>query len=231
MCVTADALGAPVAALVRRCGVPSRVTSLDDGNHFTFDRDGATADVLVDPGAAVVRALDVRAAAPESVTLTVDGAPRTFGFGRYEIARGDAELASVADYAYGERRAYRLDAAHELVLSFDPATKRLTRIAIGERATLTRMHLLTEPVDRPSFTYVAPVAKRAALSGSAGAQTTIVRVDIDREGIVRAVTIIVPSGDAAFDASLARRLDDDRYEPARLAGRPVSASVFRELQH
>jgi hypothetical protein len=231
MCVTADALGAPVAALVRRCGMPARVASLNDGNHFTFDRDGATADVLVDPDAVVVRALDIHALAPASVTLAVDGTPHTFAFDRYEMARSDAELVEVADYAFGDRRAYRLDAAHELVLSFDPGTRRLTRIAIGERATLQRMSLLTEPVDRLSFTYVAPIAKRTAFPDGGGTQTTIVRVDIDREGIVRGVTVIVPSGDAAFDASLPRRLDDDRYEPGRLASRPVAASVFRELRH
>ena len=221
MCVTAAALGAPVAALVLRCGVPARVASLNDGNHFTFDRDGATADVLVDPDASVVRAIDVRADAPVTVTLPIEGTPHTFAFDRYDIARGDADLASVADHASDDRRTYRLDAAHELVLSFDPATKRLTRIAFGERAAL----------DRRAFTYVAPVAKHIAVPDGSGTQATIVRVDVDREGIVRGVAVIVPSGDAAFDAALARRLDDDRYEPARLASRPVAASVFRELRH
>jgi hypothetical protein len=48
---------------------------------------------------------------------------------------------------------------------------------------------------------------------------------------VRAVTVVVPSDDAAFDAALGARLDDDSYEPARLASRPVAASIFRELRH
>lgn len=231
MCVTADALSAPVAALVRRCGAPARVASRNDGNHFIFERDGATADVMVDPDAAVVRALDIAAPAPVTVTVPVDGIPRTFAFDRYDAARADAELAGSADYAFDNRRAYRLDAARELVLSFDPATKRLARITIGERATLGRMNVLAEPVDRRPFTYDAPVLKRTAVSGESGAQTTIVRVDVDREGIVRGVSVIVPSADPAYDATLARRLDDDRYQPARLGAQPVAASVFRELRH
>jgi hypothetical protein len=231
MCVTPDAIGAPVAALVRRCGAPTRVASLDDGNHFTFSRDGATADVLVDADVAAVRAIDVSASEPVSLAVVVDGARRAFAFGRDDIAHADAELATLADYAFADRRAYRLDAVHELVLTFDPATKRLARIAAGERATLERMKLLAEPVDRAPFHYVAPVARRTALPGGAGSETTIARIDVDREGIVRRVTVIVPSSDAVFDASLARRLDDDRYEPGRLAGRPAAASVFREFRH
>jgi hypothetical protein len=231
MCVTPDAMGAPVAALVRRCGFPARVASLNDGNHFTFERDGATADVMVDADAVVVRALDILAPAPVTVTLPVDGTPRTFAFDRYDAAHADAELAGSADYAFDDRSAYRLDAARELVLSFDPTTKRLARITIGERATLGRMNVLAERIDRRPFMYDAPVLKRSALTGESGTQTTIVRVDVDREGIVRGVVVIVPSADPAYDATLARRLDDDRYQPARLGPQPVAASVFRELHH
>ena len=96
---------------------------------------------------------------------------------------------------------------------------------------LGRMNVLAERIDRRPFTYDAPVLKRSALTGESGTQTTIVRVDVDREGIVRGVVVIVPSADPAYDATLARRLDDDRYQPARLGPQPVAASVFRELHH
>jgi hypothetical protein len=114
MCVTAAALAAPVAALVRRCGAPTQVASRDDGHHFTFLDNGATVDAVVDPDRTIVRALDVRAAAPQSVALDVDGVARTFAFGSYALAQADADLANVADRAFATNRAYRLDAAREL---------------------------------------------------------------------------------------------------------------------
>jgi len=231
MCVTADALAAPVAALVRRCGAPARVTSRNDGNHFTFLDDGATTDALVDPDAAVVHALDTYATSPATIVATIDGVTHTFAFGSYDMAQADVDLAAAADYSFTDGRAYRLDMVHELVLSFNPATKKLARVSIGERATLERMHLLREPINRKPFTYIAPVAKHTGVDDGSGAQATIVRVDLDRFGIVRSVTVVVPSDDAVYDAKLPARLDDDRYEPARVAGRDVAASIFRELRH
>jgi hypothetical protein len=231
MCVTAAALAAPVAALVRRCGAPARVASRDDGAHFTFLDDGATADAIVDPDRMLVHALDVRAGAPLSITVDVDGTARTFAFGTYALAQADADLANAADVAFANNRAYRLDAARELVLSFDPATARLTRVVIGERATLVRLGVLAQPIDQPPFPYVAPILKRTALPGNSGAQTTIVRIDVDRTGIVRGVTVVVAGTDPAFDATLATRLGDDTYAPARLGGRAIAAGVFRELHH
>jgi hypothetical protein len=231
MCVTAAALAAPVAALVRRCGAPARVASRDDGNHFTFLDDGATVDALVDPDRDAVRALDMHGSAPLNVTVDVGGTSRTFAFGSYALAQADAELTDVADYAFATSRAYRLDPERELVLGFDPATGCLSRVAIGERATLARLGVLPQPIDQPPFPYAAPILKHTALPDAAGAQTTIVRLDVDQAGVVRTVVVVVPSTDPAFDATLARRLGDDRYAPARLAGRPIAAGVFRELHH
>jgi len=231
MCVTPAALDAPVAALVRRCGAPAHVASRDDGAHFTFLDDGASVDAVVDPDRAGVRALDVRAAAPQEMTVDAGGSARTFGFGSYALAQADADLANVADYAFATNRAYRLDAARELVLTFDPATQRLTRVAIGERATLTRLGILPRPIDQGPFPYAAPALKRTALPDGAGARATVVRIDVDRFGIVRTVAVVVSSTDPAFDATLATRLGDDAYLPARLGGRPIAASVFRELRH
>jgi len=188
-------------------------------------------DALVDPDAAVVRALDFYAQAPATVDVTLDGVTRAFAFGSYDALHADADLSGAADYSFAGGRAYRLDSSHELVLTFSPATKKLTRVSLGERLTLERMQLLPAPIDRRPFTYVAPVAKQVAVADGSGAQATIVRVDVDRFGIVRAVTVIVPSDDPVFDATLSARLDDDSYEPAVLANRAVAASVFRELRH
>lgn len=231
MCVTAAALAAPVAALVRRCGAPARVASLDDGHHFTFLDDGATVDAVVDPDRALVRALDVHAGGAQSFTVDIDGTPRTFAFGTYALAQADVDLQGAADNAFATTRAYRLDAAHELVLGFDPGSGRLARVAVGERVALVRLGALPLPVNEPPFPYVAPVLKHTAIPDGAGARATVVRLDVDRLGIVRTVEVLISSNDAAFDAMLPARLNDDAYVPARLGGRPIAASVFRELRH
>ncbi len=231
MCVTAAALAAPVAALVRRCGAPARVASRDDGHHFTFLDDGATVDAVVDPDRTLVRALDVRAGAEQRFTVDIDGTQRTFGFGTYTLTQADAELQSAVDNAFATVRAYRLDAAHELVLGFDAATGRLARVAIGERVALVRLGALPLPVNEPPFPFVAPALKHTALQDGIGARATVVRLDVDRLGIVRKIEVVIPSDDTAFDATLPARLNDDTYVPARLGGRPIAASVFRELRH
>jgi hypothetical protein len=87
MCVTAAALAAPVAALVRRCGTPVRVSSRDDGHHVTFLDDGATIDAIVDPDRELVRALDVRGRATQVFAVNVNGAVRTLAFGAYTSAQ------------------------------------------------------------------------------------------------------------------------------------------------
>jgi hypothetical protein len=217
MCVTAAALAAPVAALVQRCGAPARVASRDDGHHFTFLDDGATVDALVDPDREVVRALDVRA--PEPQTLRA-----------FASAAGGPALPD-ADVAFGTSRAYRLDQARELVLVYDAQLERLTRVAIGERTALQRLGIMPLPLDQPPFPYVAPVLKRSALADGTGAQTTVVRIDVDRYGIVRHVAVVCASNDAAFDATLPARLGDDAYVPARLGTQVIAGSVFRELRH
>lgn len=217
MCVTAAALAAPVAALVQRCGAPIRVASRDDGHHFTFNDDGATVDALVDPDREAVRALDVRAPAPQTLRA-------------FASAAGGPALPD-ADFAFGTSRAYRLDQTRELVLVYDARMERLTRVAIGERTALQRLGIMPLPLDQPPFPYAAPVLKRSALGDGTGAQTTVVRIDVDRYGIVRNVAVVVASNDPAFDSSLAARLGDDAYVPARLGTQAIAGSVFRELRH
>ena len=111
------------------------------------------------------------------------------------------------------------------------ATGRLARVAIGERVALVRLGALPLPVNEPPFPFVAPALRHTALPDGAGARATVVRLDVDPFGIVRTVEVVIPSSDAAFDATLPARLNDDTYVPARLGGRPIAASVFRELRH
>jgi len=59
----------------------------------------------------------------------------------------------------------------------------------------------------------------------------VLRIDLDRGGIVRNVTVIVASDDADFDAQLVARLAHDAYAPAKLGGRSIGSSVLREVRH
>ena len=64
-----------------------------------------------------------------------------------------------------------------------------------------------------------------------GDHATVLRIDLDRGGIVRNVTVIVASDDADFDAQLVARLAHDAYAPAKLGGRSIGSSVLREVRH
>jgi len=48
---------------------------------------------------------------------------------------------------------------------------------------------------------------------------------------VRNVTIVVASGDAAFDASTQQRLGDAKFRPATLDKRAVAGTSFVQVRH
>jgi hypothetical protein len=232
MCVTAASLGAPVAALVQRCGIPASVASDAKGNHFVYSLDAGTAAVeaIVDADNGLVHAIELWGNAPESLSFDVSGVQRTFTLGETTLSRNDAELADDAQYSFGTTRVYG-QPERMLVLTFDPATKRLGKIAFGNMATLARAGNLPGHLNDPLFSYAAPVIKHAATMPAGGTRTTIVRVDVDREGVVRHVAIVVPSTDPAFDAALPAKLGDDSYSPGMLMGRAAGGSVYREIRH
>ncbi|HEY6236464.1 MAG TPA: hypothetical protein VIW69_15300, partial [Candidatus Elarobacter sp.] len=64
-----------------------------------------------------------------------------------------------------------------------------------------------------------------------GARATVVRLDLDRGGVVRNVAVVIASDDKAFDDQLVARVSHDAYAPAKLGGRPIGASVWREVRH
>jgi hypothetical protein len=208
MCVTAAALGAPVAALVQRCGTPQSVASDSTGNHVVFAVDGGTVDALIDADNAVVQAIFAHGAAPAAVC----SAP-------YRVSDDDVL------YTFGDTRVYRIGADRALAFVRDGAV-------IGEIGALLRLGTIPERIDEPSFTrYVPPQLVRGHGDDGTGTHSTIVRIDVDADGIVRTVATIVPSTDAPFDATLAARFGDDRYAPATFYGKPIGGSVFREIRH
>ncbi len=105
-------------------------------------------------------------------------------------------------------------------------------MVVGDRATLLRLGYLTDPTPTQTrFPFTAPVLRRTAVPDGSGARATVLRLDLDRGGIVRKVSVVIPSDDAAFDDQLVAKLGGDAYAPAKLGGRAIGASVFREVRH
>jgi outer membrane biosynthesis protein TonB len=59
----------------------------------------------------------------------------------------------------------------------------------------------------------------------------VLRLDLDRAGVVRNVAVIVGSADPSFDQQLVAQVGHDSYAPAKLGGRAIGSSVFREIRH
>ena len=115
---------------------------------------------------------------------------------------------------------------------FDSATGMLSRVVLGDRGALLRLGYLTDPQPlQERFPYAAPVLRPSGVAEGSGPKATVLRLDLDRGGVVRKVVVVVASGDAAFDDELVQRLGRDAYAPAKLGGRSIGASVYREVRH
>ncbi|HEY4438912.1 MAG TPA: energy transducer TonB [Candidatus Elarobacter sp.] len=226
-----ELLHRPLAALVRAYGSPSSVATRDDGQHVVFGDAAASVDAIVDDDA-TVHALDVGEPAGTRWTLAIDGKPHTFTFGVTTSLGARDELAADAENEGASFRVFRRDDGTNLVLVFDPKTALLARAVVGDRATMLRLGYLTDPQPiQNAFPYVAPKLRGAAVAGGSGARATVLRLDLDRGGAVTKVSVLVPSGDDAFDAAAAAKLGGERYRPATLGGRAIAASVLREVRH
>jgi hypothetical protein len=226
-----EILHRPLAALVRTYGVPASVASRDDGQHVVFQDGGATLAVLVDDDA-TVHAVDV-ALPPGSVfPLLVDGTTHQLVYGTTTSDGARDELAADAETDGANFRVFRIGEESDAVLVFDGPTQKLTHVVLGDRGALLRLGYLTDPRPQQTrFPFVAPKLRRSAVGDGSGDRATIVRLDLDRGGVVTNAAIVVPSGDAAFDSALTEKLVHDVYVPAKLSGRAIGASVYREVRH
>jgi hypothetical protein len=216
-------IGTAIAAIVHDNGFPSAVATTDAGNRFTFP---AAIAYTNDDG--IVVAAET---ASGTVTVEVDGKPKAFVIGDYTNAQADLELATVAEYAGDGVRTYRLSNERELVLLFDKQSKKLTRVTYGQRGQLARMGLISGDDTVKAVPYKAPQIRHTAIADGTGTRITIVKLNVGRTGDVKDVTVISPSGDAAFDANLPKALSTDVFIPATFGGRPIGSTVFRELRH
>jgi hypothetical protein len=226
-----DLLHRPLAALVRAYGAPSSVATRDDGQHIVFADGGASVTAIVDDDA-TIHAVDLAFPPGTTYALDVDGKTHRFTFGTTTSIGARDELASDAETEGANFRVFRRGEDEVFVLAFDATSSTLAHVLIGDRATLLRLGYVRDPVpNQPRFPFVAPILRHSALADGSGTRATVLRLDLDRVGIVRNVAVIVASDDPAVDQQLVAQLDHDTYAPAKLGGRAIGASVFREIRH
>jgi hypothetical protein len=226
-----DVLHRPVAALVRSYGAPQSVATRDDGQRFVFADATSSLTAVVDDDA-TVHAIDLVLPPGTVYAVDVEGTTHRFTFGTTTSLNARDELAVDAETEGGDYRVFRRAPDSSLVLVFDPKTSVLTHVLAGDRATLMRLGYIKDPTPSQSkFPFTAPALKRSAVADGTGTKATVLRLDLDRGGNVKSVAVIVPSDDAAFDQQLAAKVAHDAYVPAKLGGRSIGASVFREVRH
>ena len=215
--------------------MPVSVGCSSSGNHLLYGGNPDITDVVFDADRTATLALDFQQNAPERLALNVGGHAFTFAFGVTTLAAAQSELAGVADVSGTTWAAYHVAAQVTVVAQFDPSTGVLHRLTLGKPTTLERLGVLPLPLGEPALDYAPPrirgtlpLAQPAQIAGNRG---TIVRIDVDRYGISRRVTVIVPSSDRAFDDALVARLDDVRFEPATLSGRTIASTDFALVKH
>ena len=227
----AELLHRPVAALVRAYGAPTSVATRDDGQHVTFgDATGSVVAIVDDD--ATIHAVDLVFPAGTKYAIDVQGKPHTVTFGTTTSLGARDELAVDAETEGPNFRVFRRSGDSSVVLVFDAKTSALTHVVAGDRATLLRMGYLADPMPTQTrFPFTAPVLKHTDVADGTGARATVVRLDLDRGGVVRKVAVVIASDDKAFDDQLVARVAHDAYAPAKLGGRPIGASVWREVRH
>ena len=226
-----DVLHRPIAALVRAYGAPASVATRDDGQHVVFGDASASVSAIVDDDA-TIHAIDLAFPAGTRFSIELEGKTHVFTFGTTTSLGARDELAADAETEGTNFRVFRRTAETGMVLVFEPKTAVLTHVVVGDRATLLRLGYLTDPTPtQVKFPFAAPVLEHTAVPDGSGEHATVLRIDLDRGGRVKSVSVIVPSDDAAIDQQLVARLATDAYAPAKLGGRSIGASVFREVRH
>ena len=227
----AELLHRPVAALVRAYGAPASVATRDDGQHVTFGDAAGSVVAIVDDDA-TIHAVDLAFPPGTAYALDVQGKAHTVTFGKTTSLGARDELAVDAETEGPNFRVFRRSGDSGIVLVFDPKTSTLSHVVTGDRATLLRLGYLADPMPTQTrFPFTAPVLKHTDVADGTGARATVVRIDLDRGGVVRHVSIMIASDDRAFDDQLVARFGRDAYAPAKLGGRPIGASVWREVRH
>jgi hypothetical protein len=169
-----------------------------------------------------------------NVTLPFESGAHDVALGEMTLADAQNAFAVDGDVTTKGGAAFRSTAHNDVVL--DASDDHVLRTAFfGERASLVQLGIIASPLDAAPLDYMAPLPRDAWLAPgpgrSTGPHSTIFRIDVDATGIVRKVTVVVPSDDAAFDASTQSRLDGARFYPATLDNRRVAGTCFVQVRH
>jgi hypothetical protein len=219
------ALGTPLDAVLKTAGPPAEARSSDSGNALVWRRADGQTSVVVEAGA--IDAIVYEPAAGTRVRVDVDGRPVTFVAGAFTLDQADEQLAADAQFSEGTTRTYVPAPGRELVLVFDERTKRLVTVAYGERGTIARIGYIKADDIATSVPYHAAIMNASAISGAGNGPAALIAYSIDRRGVVQTVSLLVRSGDAAFDERLANGLLDDKFTPAHLGGREIASTFYR----
>jgi len=239
-CVTAADLGKPIAAIVERCGAPRSVMSLATANWLIYADGGQGMTIWFDADQMRERILEFVTmpatqpglSADWNLTLPFESGARDVALGHMTLADAESALAVDADVTTENGAPFRSTAHDDVVLASSPDDHVLRAAFVGERMSLVQSGIIASELNVAPIDYVAPIVRNAWLKADGtGSQTTIFRVDVDATGIVRNVTIVVPSGDAAFDTSTQLRLSDAKFRQATLDNRPVSGASFVQVRH
>jgi hypothetical protein len=241
-CVTPADLGKPIAAIVERCGAPSAVISLGTSNMLGYAALGQATTIWFDADQMLARILQFSTSTDFrsqpmgnwTVTLPFENGPHDVALGGMTLAGAQSALAADADVTTKDGAAFRSTAHDDVVLT--ASDDHVLRAAyFGERASLVQLGIIASPLDTAPLEYMAPSPRDAWLAPGPGRATgphsTIYRIDVDADGIARKVTIVFPSGDAAFDESTQQRIDDAKFRPATLDNRRVSGTCFVQVHH
>ncbi len=222
------AIGESLPAVISTYGTPAAARADASGNLFLWSNAQGRLRCTVDDDGRV-NAVDETPPAGSLLTVDVDARPVVVRFGSLTPAQADEELTSIAEFASDRTRTYRLEPDRELVLSFSGPRGVLDRAVFGRHLTLVRAGVLPDDARSPMFPFApARPADAATATESTAASAAIIRVELDRLGIARSTSVVVSSGDAAFDETVRERADGDRYRPATLAGRAIGSTLFRE---
>jgi TonB family protein len=239
-CVTPADLGKPIAAIVERCGPPGSVVSLSTENELLYADGGRGVSITFDADQMRARILQFFTMPPApaqpfadwTVTLPFESGARQIALGHMTVADAQSTLAADADVTTQYGAAFHSTDRNDVVLASSTDDHVLRAAFVGERASLMQSGIIASPLDDAPLDYMSPIPRDTWLKADGtGSRTTIFRIDVDATGIVRNVTIVVASGDAAFDASALQRLGDAKFRPATLDKRPVSGTSFVQVRH
>jgi len=242
-CVTPADLGKPLAAIVERCGSPDEVMSLStsnalyysDGGHLTsisFDADQMRARMI---SFTTISLPPTQPPVVWNVMLPFESGAREIALGQMTLADAQSALVADADVTTRIGAAFRSTTPHnDVVLAARTSDRVVVAAFVGEHASLAQSSYIDSPLDEKPLDYMAPAPRDAWLrpqNAAPGPRATIFRIDVDAVGTVRDVTIVIASGDAAFDAATQQRLGDARFRAATLDNRPVSGTCFVQVRH